>query len=56
MSDAIEKRTGPLSENIRALFTDSMELEGSNWTFDMPEEFRKRRGYDLVDIPAAHPF
>jgi hypothetical protein len=49
MSDAIKKRTGPLSENIRALFTDSMELEGSNWTFDMPEEFRKRRGYDLVE-------
>jgi len=48
MSSAIEKRTGPLSENIRALFTDSMELEGSNWTFDMPEEFRVRRGYDLI--------
>ena len=48
MSDAIQKRTGPLSGNIRALFTDSMELEGSNWTFDIPEEFRKRRGYDLI--------
>jgi len=47
MSDAIEKRTGPLSGNIRALFTDSMELEGSNWTFDMLEEFKKRKGYDL---------
>jgi hypothetical protein len=48
MSDAIQKRTGPLSGNIRALFTDSLELEGSNWTFDMPEEFRKRRGYDMI--------
>jgi hypothetical protein len=48
MSDAIEKRAGPLSDNIRALFTDSMELEGSNWTFDMPDEFRRRRGYDLI--------
>jgi hypothetical protein len=47
MSDAIEKRTGPLSGHIRSLFTDSMELEGSNWTFDMLEEFKKRRGYDL---------
>ena len=28
MSEAIEKRTGPLTEHIRALFTDSMELEG----------------------------
>jgi hypothetical protein len=47
MSDAIEKRTGSLSGNIRALFIDSMELEGSNWTSDMMDEFRKRRGYDL---------
>ncbi|MDP4224524.1 MAG: glycosyl hydrolase, partial [Bacteroidota bacterium] len=47
MSGTIEKRTGPLSLNIRALFTDSMELEGSNWSADMMDEFRKRRGYDL---------
>jgi hypothetical protein len=47
MSDAIEKRTGPLSENIRSLFIDSMELEGSNWTFDLLQEFRERKGYDL---------
>jgi hypothetical protein len=48
MSDAIEKRIGPLSENIRALFTDSMELEGSNWTEGMAEEFKARRGYDIL--------
>ena len=47
MSEAIEKRTGPMSENVRALFIDSMELEGSNWTFDMLEEFKARKGYDL---------
>ncbi len=47
MSDAIERRTGPLSGNIRALFTDSMELEGSNWSSDIMDEFKKRRGYDL---------
>lgn len=47
MSDTIEKRTGPLSENLRALFIDSMELEGSNWTFDMLQEFREKKGYDL---------
>jgi len=47
MSDAIEKRTGPLSENLNALFIDSMELEGSNWTFDMLQEFKERKGYDL---------
>jgi hypothetical protein len=47
MSGSIEKRAGPLSGNIRALFTDSMELEGSNWSADIMEEFRKRRGYDI---------
>lgn len=48
MSDTIQAKTGPLSKDIRAFFTDSMELEGSNWTADMTEEFRKRRGYDLL--------
>jgi len=47
MSSEIEKRTGPLSQNIRALFTDSMELEGSNWSSDLMDEFKKRRGYDI---------
>jgi hypothetical protein len=48
MSDAIEKRIGPLADNIRALFIDSMELEGSNWSSEMTQEFRRRRGYDLI--------
>ena len=30
------------------MFTDSMELEGSNWTGDFAEQFRLRRGYDLM--------
>jgi hypothetical protein len=47
MSGAIEPVTGPLSNYLRALFTDSMELEGSNWTGDMREEFSRRRGYDI---------
>ncbi len=47
MSDSIEPVTGPLSDHLRALFTDSMELEGSNWTGDMREEFFSRRGYDI---------
>jgi hypothetical protein len=47
MSEKIENRTGLLSGKIRALFTDSMELEGSNWTSDIMDEFRKRRGYDI---------
>lgn len=47
MSSEIEKRIGPLSGHIRALFTDSMELEGSNWTPGIMDEFRKRKGYDI---------
>jgi len=47
MSDTIESKTGPLSGHIRALFTDSMELEGANWSADIMDEFRKRRGYDI---------
>jgi hypothetical protein len=47
MSGAIEIRTGPLSNYIRALFTDSMELEGSNWSAGIMDEFKNRRGYDI---------
>lgn len=48
MSDTIQKKTGPLSKHLRAFFTDSMELEGCNWTGDLAEEFKKRRGYDIM--------
>ncbi|MDD3062484.1 MAG: glycosyl hydrolase [Massilibacteroides sp.] len=48
MSDKIQKKSSPLSNHIRSLFHDSMELEGSNWTSDMADEFRKRRGYDII--------
>ena len=47
--DKIEEQIGPLKDNIRALFTDSMELEGSNWTNDMAEEFERRYGYDITE-------
>ena len=30
-----------------AVFSDSLEVYGSNWTPDLLEEFRQRRGYDL---------
>ena len=49
MSDKIEAQIGPLKDHIRALFTDSMELEGANWTSDMAEEFQKRYGYDITE-------
>ena len=49
MSNTIESQIGPLKGRIRALFTDSMELEGANWTSDMAEEFQKRYGYDITE-------
>ena len=49
MSNKIEQQIGPLNGYIRALFTDSMELEGANWTNDMAEEFQKRYGYDITE-------
>ena len=49
MSDKIEAQIGPLQGRVRALFTDSMELEGANWTSDMAEEFQRRYGYDITE-------
>lgn len=48
MYDAIEAKLGPLLKHLRAFFVDSMELEGCNWTNDFAEEFRARRGYDIM--------
>ena len=46
---AIERETGvPLADLIRALFCDSIELGGSNWTDDMASVFRERLGYDIT--------
>jgi len=36
-----------------AVFSDSLEAYGSSWTSDLPTEFRRRRGYDLLQhLPA----
>lgn len=36
-----------------AIFSDSLEAYGSSWTDDLPAEFSRRRGYDLLDhLPA----
>ena len=46
---AIEKKTGlSLSKLIRALFCDSIELGGSNWTDDMDTQFLILNGYDIT--------
>ncbi|RZK41789.1 MAG: glycoside hydrolase family 2 [Pedobacter sp.] len=47
ITDTIQNRIGPLAPHIRAFFIDSLEMEGANWTGDMMDEFKKRRGYDL---------
>ncbi|HEY4291137.1 MAG TPA: glycosyl hydrolase [Puia sp.] len=46
MSDALRPKKG--LAGFRSVFTDSMELQGANWCIDMPEQFRQRRGYDLL--------
>jgi hypothetical protein len=38
---------GKLGDSLRAMFCDSIELSGANWTTDFPEEFQRRRGYSL---------
>ena len=44
-----------LGSGIRSLFCDSIELEGANWTDDMIESFKQRRGYDIEPyLPFIH--
>ncbi|HZQ43416.1 MAG TPA: glycosyl hydrolase [Acidobacteriaceae bacterium] len=31
-----------------AIFSDSLEVYGADWTKDLPAEFARRRGYDLI--------
>ncbi|MBN1465127.1 hypothetical protein JXA02_05150, partial [candidate division KSB1 bacterium] len=48
MSDALNPLFGgSMGKALRALFCDSIELEGANWTTDMADEFRRRFGYDV---------
>lgn len=36
-----------------AVFSDSLEDDGSNWTSDLLAQFRRRRGYDLTPLLPA---
>ena len=36
-----------------AIFCDSLEVSGENWTDDFLAEFQKRRGYDLTPLLPA---
>ncbi|NJB71944.1 hypothetical protein GGR42_002406 [Saonia flava] len=48
ISKFIVDKVGDMGTHIRAMFCDSMELEGANWNDDLPDEFEKRRGYSLL--------
>jgi len=48
ISGFITGKVGDMGLYIRAMFCDSMELEGANWNDDLPDEFEKRRGYSLL--------
>ena len=37
----------PLAKYVRAIFCDSIETMGANWTQGMTESFRQRKGYDI---------
>ena len=47
MSRRLNQSLGSLGDHFRAMFCDSLEMEGANWVDDLPAEFMKRRGYDL---------
>lgn len=47
MSGKLSAALGGLT-GFRAMFCDSMELEGANWDRDFPEQFEQRRGYSLL--------
>jgi hypothetical protein len=47
--DPLIRDAGPLAgRTLKYLHTDSWEVEVANWTPTLREEFRKRRGYDLL--------
>lgn len=40
-------------DTVQCLFCDSWEVFGSNWCHSFPEEFKKRKGYSIIDyLPA----
>ncbi len=46
-----------LGKTLKYLHTDSWEIEYFNWTSKMPEEFKRRRGYDLTNwLPVVAGF
>jgi hypothetical protein len=51
VGDTMMKALGPFPPY--AVFSDSLEVYQSDWTGDLPDQFRRRRGYDLIPyLPA----
>ncbi len=48
MSGKLKETFGRLGDHFRAMFCDSLEIEGANWADDLPGQFEKRRGYSLI--------
>jgi hypothetical protein len=46
VGEPLVKAFGPAAPY--SVFSDSLEAYGADWTPDLPAEFRKRRGYDLL--------
>jgi len=46
VGEPLADAAGP--NGIRAMFCDSLEAYGSDWTADLLEQFQRRRGYDLA--------
>lgn len=47
-SGHINGRMGSMGDYLRAVFCDSLELEGANWCEDMLQQFEDRRGYSIL--------
>jgi len=47
-SEHINGRMGSMGDYLRAVFCDSLELEGANWCEDMLQQFEDRRGYSIL--------
>lgn len=47
ISDAFKRKSDGIGSVFRAMFCDSLELDGNTWCTDMFEEFQRRRGYSL---------
>jgi len=47
--DKLQPQLGNLGETaLKYLYNDSYEINGPVWTLTLPEEFSRRRGYDLI--------